>query len=183
MTPGAAVDQEVVAVLRERAEALARRRAHVVQRDEFGSVTVAMRAGVRLAVPTAAVAEVRIFRLTPLPHATAVVASLAVWQGTVIAIVDPASLLNTTATVEKAHRTSALVLRCRDGHLGLRVDEIEGTRMIYRDEVDASAKVHYAWVTAVTRDVLTLIDPERLCCDPQVYVGGGPTGSTPTTKP
>lgn len=175
MEQEATMDQDAIrTVLRRRADALARRENTVERRAEFLAVTVAVRGGVRFAVPTSSVLEVRSVRATVLPQANAVVQGLFVWQGSAVGLTDLASTLGAKVQDEVTDRLMVLIVHCGGHTTGIRIDDILGTRMVYRDEIDTGSVAGVQpWIIAMTKDVLLVIDPDRLSQDASVKLGGG----------
>lgn len=161
-------------VLEERARALAARR--VDERREPLVTVVAVRAGGQLfGLPLSALAEVVPMR--PIAHLAALppwLPGLVQVRGELVSVLDLAHWFQVPGT--PAPRSLALVSH-RRRLLALLVDEVLGARVIYADEVAAELlRDHDARgrpVRTVTRDLLLVLEPERLFAHPDVVVDGG----------
>lgn len=161
-------------VLEERARALAARR--VDERREPLLTVVAVRAGGQLfGLPLAALAEVAPMR--PIAHLAALppwLPGLVQVRGELVSVLDLAHWFQVPGT--PAPRNLALVSH-RRRLLALLVDEVLGARVVYADEVAGELlRDHEARgrpVRTVTRDLMLVLDPERLFAHPDVVVDGG----------
>lgn len=161
-------------VLDERARALAARRTD--ERREALVSVVAVRAGGQLfGLPLAALAEVVPMR--PIAHLAALppwLPGLVQVRGELVSVLDLAHWFQVPGT--PSPRSLALVSHQRR-LLALLVDEVLGARVVFTDEVAAELlRDHEARarpVQAVTRDLLLVLDAERLFSHPDVVVDGG----------
>lgn len=161
-------------VLEERARALAARR--VDERREPLLTVVAVRAGGQLfGLPLSALAEVAPMR--PIAHLSALppwLPGLVQVRGELVSVLDLAHWFQVPGT--PAPRNLALVSH-RRRLLALLVDEVLGARVVYADEVAGELlRDHEARgrpVRTVTRDLMLVLDSERLFAHPDVVVDGG----------
>lgn len=166
-----ATDTARLAKLRERAERLSRATESSPRQAEL-EVAVLGSADDRLAVPVAGLREiVRTPPVTRLPSLPDWILGLVQIRGELLCVVEPSSLLGT-----EPHESGRLlaVVELRGRAVGLVADRLLEQRMIYRDELAdslGSAVRSSGLIRATTRDLLPILDTERLLADPRLVVG------------
>jgi purine-binding chemotaxis protein CheW len=146
------------AILEARAEALARPRKTVVDRD--GMEVVAFRlAREQYAIAATHVIAASLLRdFTPLPRGQSVLVGLTEWRGTLLSLIDPRQLLGlSTAALDDLRHV--VIVGDRRRHVGILVDAVIGTRRIDADSLQApSGAREQRLVIGVSSDALVLLD-------------------------
>lgn len=155
----------------ERAAALANRRKKAAERKILREVTVVRRAGTTLGLPTQSVQEIRRVTLTALPHASTTVIGLFQIRGQVHVMLDIGPLLGDATPLRAGEASLVALVEGAQGRIGLRIDEAIGPRIVYEDELDADiAAGRNDFVSAVTRDLLAVVDCDALLARPEIYL-------------
>src|SRR5262245_34565800 len=158
------------ALLEERARRVAARNRLTSEREARADV-VAVRRGEELwGLPVAAVMEVRRLPLCVLPGLHGAVQGLVQVRGAAVSVLDLAALSGVLSPPAHGEEQLAVVVTGKQGAVALRVDEVLGQRAVWSDECGGEAEraQRYDFVTAVTRDLVALIDVERLLSRPEV---------------
>ena len=158
--------REVWEILRRRAQELARRRKTHDQRRAVGEVTVAYREGHPLAFPTEAVREVLRTSGEPLPpfvSLSSLLRGVVQVRGQVFPIVDLKSWLRPEGQREEETPLAYVVLvDTGRGTLAVGVDEVEGSRTLWEEELDPEGEVRVPCARYMTKEAMVVFDPERL---------------------
>lgn len=155
-------DPENAALLRERtlryAEPL-----HERERERVDEVIEVTRAGARLGLPRRMIRELRVVRMCRLPQTPPTLPGIFHVRGRVCCALDLQPLLGEGEAIEHGARCMIALLADPHASLGLCIDEVEGLREIYRDEIDAEVELGRSdFISAVTPDLLSILDIERL---------------------
>lgn len=158
------------ALLEERARKVAAR-SHEGERRELLAEVVAVRRGREVwGFPLSSVREVRKLKLCTLPGLGGAIQGLVHLRGEAVSVVDLEALTGSPAPATHGQELLAVLVQGRRGSLGVRVDGVVGRRAVFSDECDGAADgdKRHDFVTAVTRDLLAVIDVERLLARPEV---------------
>lgn len=160
-------EDEVERIMRERALVLAERdekRSRANSNDEILHHIIAVRrAQSRFGLPITAVQELREVIVTRLPRGTEYVQGLYQLRGQVGCVVDLQPYFGPPEPLPEDCRITVAIIQGESGSLALRIDEILGPRQVTRSECDEQLRERTRdFVTDVTRDLLALIDIERL---------------------
>ena len=160
--------------LQERAARLSARRAAVVSRTPLAEVFVARRGTSLFGLPVEAAVEVRRVPIVPLPHASSTLQALFHVRGQAMCLVDLHRVLTGKEPEKPEREALVLVARIGPGDLGLRIDEAVGTRVVFEDECDEPLQRRcQEFVTAVTRDLVSVLDPHLLAARPELTLRSG----------
>lgn len=160
---------DVEEVLRRRSRDLAERELEPQAPDVFSDVVVVRRADLTLAVPVDHAREVRRVDVTRLPGSNSHVNGVFQIRGKVLSLVDLASFCSDVQPLEHGDHTLVIVIGTDDRFLGLRIDEIHGSRTILLNEVDHEFRGReLSFVGCVTRDLEHVVDVEALLQAPEV---------------
>src|SRR5262245_4093556 len=152
------------AILEERARRVAARSRRATERERRADV-VAVRRGEELwGLPVAAVLEVRRLPLCVLPGLQGAVQGLVQLGGAAVSVLDLATLTGVASPPVHGEEQLAVVVTGKQGAIALRVDEVLGQRAVFGDECGGEAEraKRHDFVAAVTRELVALIDVERL---------------------
>jgi len=162
------------AARRELLEARARRvsaRSRQAESRELLAEVVAARRGREVwGFPLSAVREVRRLTVCALPGLAGCLQGLVHLRGEAVSVADLQALTGGESAAAHGEELLAVFLVGRPGALAVRVDEVVGRRSVWRDECDGDGQ--HDFVAAVTRDLLAVIDVERLLARPEVCVAG-----------
>jgi len=167
---GGLTEEERREVLKARAVALARRgRRNAGEEQERLAETIVVRRGeLCFAFPVDAVEEIRRVHVSALPHSTPVLRGLFQIRGRPYCLADLAPFFD-AAPDECPEETLVAVVTGRPGPLGLRIDEVLGPRTLFPQDLDTGLKRRRAaFVRAVTRDLVHLVDVEELLSEGQI---------------
>lgn len=154
---------DVESVLRQRSSALAARELEPQAPDVFAEVVVVRRADLVLAVPLENTREVRRVDVTGLPGSTDHVNGVFQIRGKVLSLVDLAAFCSDAQPLKHGDHTLVIVIGSNDRFLGLRIDEIEGSRNVLHDEIDQDFRGReLPFVGCVTRKLEHLVDVDAL---------------------
>jgi chemotaxis signal transduction protein len=160
---------DVEEVLRRRSRALAGRELEPQALDIFSDVVVVRRTDLTLAVPVGQAREVRRVDVTGFPGSNSHVNGMFQIRGKVLSLVDLASFCSDVQPLEHGDQTLVIVVGTDDRFLGLRIDEIHGSRTILHDEIDQEFRGReLPFVGCVTRDLEHVVDVEALIQAPEV---------------
>lgn len=164
--------EAVKAALQERARRVSARSQHAETRQQLAEVVAVRRGSELWGFPTSAVREVRKLALCALPGVGGAVQGLVQVRGEAVSVVDLAALTGTATAPAHGEELLAVLVAGRPGKLGLRIDEVLGPRLVWADECDGESDgdKRHDFVSAVTRDLLAVIDVERLLARPEVSV-------------
>jgi chemotaxis signal transduction protein len=171
---GTASAADIERELRQRATDMASRVSQLEAATPFAEVVVATRGTVVFGLPIDRVVEVRMVELTALPHATAVVNALFQVRGRVHCLVDALPFYGVEEPLGHGVTTLVALIRGRRGVVGLRLDELVGARLVTVDEIEDG--VHgdgVAFVRAVTRDLVEILDVDLLLDQPSLLISSG----------
>jgi len=167
-------------LLEERARKVATKLDVAAARRVLGTFAVIALGERKLGLPVLALQEiVRAPSMTALPNLPAWFAGLALVRGELVAVLDFGRLYG---LAELGSARFVAVLRAEAGALGVLVESVLGFRQIFVDEVQAGVADPAAHLglpsLGTTRDLVTLLDAERLFGDARVVVD---TESVPGT--
>jgi chemotaxis signal transduction protein len=163
--------QEIEGLLRERARRLSERRAQSVQREVLDTVVVARRNESAFGFPVHSVREVQLVEPEPIPHATAVVVGSFQVRGQLRCLIDMQPLISRAGPQRNEPIGLAVTVTGPPGEVSVGVDEIIGTRIVYRDEIaDDLANRSASFISAVTKDLLSIVDVQELLLCPEVLL-------------
>lgn len=155
-------DPEIAGLMRERTARFAEA-PRESSRELLAQVVEVRRGDGRLGLPRARVKEIRSVRLCRLPHMPRTLPGVFHLRGRVLPALDLQPLLGEFTSYEQGARCTVAVLSDPRGNLGLCIDEVRGLRLVYADEIDGNAELgRNDFITAVTRDLLALIDVDKL---------------------
>jgi len=150
------------AVLRRRAQRLARHGAPATAVQKAPSVVVFRLGKERYAIEIAKLIAVRAFAgSTPVPSGRRFVLGVINFRGEIRPVVDLAAVLKDDPNSSQAGGT-VIVVRADSHEIGLKVDEVEDVRQIPPDNWVSSEKGPAAFVQAITEDALMLVNPDDL---------------------
>jgi chemotaxis signal transduction protein len=158
------------ALLEERARRVASRSRRAEHRELLADV-VAVRRGRELwGFPLGAVREVRKLALCALPGLGGVLQGLVHLRGEAVSVVDLGALTGIPTPSVHGEELLAVLVAGRPGTLAVRVDEVLGRRSVWSDECEGAGEGdrQHDFVAAMTRDLLAVIDVERLLARPEV---------------
>jgi purine-binding chemotaxis protein CheW len=185
--PGAAADR-TTAVLRQRAEELARP-PEDGRRDTRYSVAVLGLGEERIAIEAGYLREiVKVPPVAPVPSTPPCITGITQLRGELLAVVDLAHLLGVSL---RGERPFLAIVDAAEGPLGLLVEQVLGFREIRAEELSAiGAADPRRPVRAITRDLVTTLDMERLLASEDLRVGstapsraGAATAGRPDDRP
>jgi len=160
---------DVEELLRQRSRSLAARELEPRTPDVFSDVVLVQRADLILAVPVGHSREVRRVDITGLPGSNSHVNGVFQIRGKVLSLVDLGSFCGDVQALEHGDQTLVIVIGADDRFLGLRIDEIHGSRTILNDEIDHEFHGReLPFVGCVTRDLEHVVDVEALLEAPEV---------------
>lgn len=158
-------------ILRQRSRDLAARELEPQASEVFAEVVVVRRADLVLAVPVAETREVRRVEVTGLPGSTGYVNGVFQIRGKVLSLVDLAPYCSEAQPLTHGDQTLVIVVGRGDRFLGLRIDEIDGSRTILQTEIDGEFHGReLPFVRHVTRDLAHVVDVETLLSAPEVLL-------------
>jgi chemotaxis signal transduction protein len=166
------LDSAAADILRRRAREIAQRELETENRGIHGHLIVVRREDALYGFPIEAVEEVRRIQLTHLPGATGAIQGLFHLRGEILSLIDLSSFATSVARPEHGDSLLALVLSAGGKMIGIRIDEAIGSRVVYRDELNPGAGGGTnGLVSALTRDVVEIIDCNALFNHPDIYMG------------
>ncbi|HEX8709770.1 MAG TPA: chemotaxis protein CheW [Pyrinomonadaceae bacterium] len=102
---------------------------------------------------------------TPLPHAPAAVLGVASARGRMLTILDPLALLGEPQTGADGGAGRVIIVLRGDEQLALAVDDVDGTREIFVDEISEDAAGGAPGVRGILQaagDPITVLDSKEL---------------------
>jgi chemotaxis signal transduction protein len=158
--------------LRRRAQELASRITVAEEVEALGQFVVARRGGARFGVPVAAVEELRWVAVTVIPHSTEVINGVFHVRGQVFSLIDIAPIFGESfAALENSDHALVMLVAGARGLVGIRVDEVIGSREVAVNEVDHGFQGGTVdFVTRVLTDAVALIDIDVLLSHPAVRI-------------
>lgn len=156
--------EETRQILQQRARQLAQRRDQHQQRQVLVDAIVVDRSDIHLGFPIDAASEVRRVSITSIPGAHPPVEGLFQVRGQGHLLFDLHTLFfGDSDSLDHGDTTLALIIEQGGRTLGLRIDQIIGSRTVYRDELhQEETEKKLPFVSHITGDVLNLIDLNRL---------------------
>lgn len=156
--------EETRQILQQRARNLAQRRGQHQQRQVLVDAIVVERSDSRLGFPIDAASEVRRVKITSIPGAHPPVEGLFQVRGQGYLLFDLHNLFFGVAdSLDHGDTTLALIIERRGRTMGLRIDQVIGSRTVYQDELhEEETEKKLPFVSHITDDVLNLIDLNRL---------------------
>jgi chemotaxis signal transduction protein len=165
-------DAAIERVLRERGRRLAER-AEAVRPEIYGTVIVARRGATLLGFPIDHVSEVRVVKVTRLPHAQRYVSGVFQLRGQLYALSDLRSFLDEHEPMTQGQITSAVLLTQRGKSLGVRVDEVIGPREIELRELDRGHRDgRLELIAEITHDCIEILDVDAFFASPHLRMEG-----------
>jgi len=170
------------AKLKARARLLALRPDSELDRELEMEVVVAQLGRDSVGVPVGFLREIlRMPPLTALPSLPPEFLGLVQIRGELVSVVDLGRLLGLT----EARQDGSLVVVEQEGRsLGLATDAVLGVRQVFRDELtrDSDETIFGGGdlLRATTRDLLSILDPEKLLNDERIVVGASTFQSSST---
>jgi len=160
------------ALLEERALRVATRSQRAETRELQAEVVAVRRGREVWGFPLAAVREVRRLKVCALPGLGGALQGLVHIRGEAVAVADLEALTGSAVSAAHGEELLAVLVAGAPGTLGVRVDEVLGRRSVWKDECDGAADGdrQHDFVAAVTRDLLAVIDVERLLARPELSV-------------
>jgi len=171
--------QEIDVLLHERARRLSERNTEAVERDILDIVVVARRNESTFGFPVHSVREVQRMETTSIPHATSVVVGAFQVRGQLRCLIDMQPLISRGAAQRNNPIGLAVTVVGKPGEVSIGVDEITGTRVVYRDEIAEDLAVGNAgFISAVTKDLLSIVNVDDLLACPEICLNAavGPQG-------
>jgi len=160
-------------ILAERRRRLAARGAAAAARERLSDVVAVRRGGQALGLPLGAVREIWRVRAVPLPYATAFVQGLFAVGGRTECLVDPLPFFADPEPLPEDGSLLAAVVAHGRRSVGLRVDEVLGVRTVWADERSEGLS-RSGLVSAVTRDLLAVVDVAALLARPELVLAAAP---------
>jgi purine-binding chemotaxis protein CheW len=166
-------------ILEERAAALA----HSAEPGQVPSTALRMveflLAQQHYAVETRHVREVQqVTNITPIPCTPLFVLGVINVRGRILSVIDLATFFDLPHT-PSAESGVVMVLGAEDMEVGVRVDELLGTRLVAEDDLSAATTGHSSirceYLQGVAKEQLLLLDVERLLSDNRLLVGADET--------
>jgi len=155
--------REIDALLHERARRLSERSNTTVERDVLDVVVVVRRNESTFGFPVHSVKEVQRMETTSIPHATSVVVGAFQVRGQLRCLIDMQPLISRGAAQRNNPIGLAVTVAGTLGEVSIGVDEIIGTRVVYRDDIAEDLAVGNAgFISAVTKDLLSIVNVEGL---------------------
>ena len=163
--------QEIDSVLRERARRLSERSTQTVEREILDTVVVARRHQSAFGFPVHSVKEVQRVEPESIPHATTVVVGAFQVRGQLRCLIDMQPLVSRSGSQRDDPMGLAVTVTGSLGEISVGVDEIIGTRIVYRDEISGDmASSSASFISVVTKDLLSIVDVEELLSSPEVLL-------------
>ncbi len=157
-------------LLRERSAGLAAREQTITHRAIHADVVVVRRGSVLLAFPVAVLQEIRSVECVLVSHATAWIPAFFQVRGRIGTLCDLQPFFG-TSVAEPISRATVAMVDFEGRVLGVRVDEVIGPRIIYEDECTEGLQGREVpFLSAVTRDLVLVIDPLRLFQRPELVL-------------
>ncbi|MFP4601142.1 MAG: chemotaxis protein CheW [Persicimonas sp.] len=155
---------DVQRVLKQRAAKLASRERDRAERRVLEEVITVSRSQVRLGIAMDNAREVRRVQVTKVPGAPSAVEGLFQVRGECHSLYDlHASFFGRPKPLGHGDSALAVIVEVGERTLGLRIDEVLGPRTVYEDELQRDNDARKLdFVSHLTRDVLNIIDVERL---------------------
>lgn len=138
-----------------------------IHRELAHEVIEVRRAGALVGLPRARVKEIRNVSLCLLPHMPPSMQGIFHIRGKVACAIDLQPLLGDATPLGHGDRCMVAMLTDPRGDVGLRVDDVIGLRRVYADEIDDAQLERSDFVTAVTQDLLVIMDVSRLLDRPE----------------
>jgi len=159
-------------ILQERARRVAARSDREETRELLAEVVAVRRGDELWGFPMAAVREVRKLAVCTLPGLGNALQGLVHVRGEAVSIVDLQALTGSVSPVAHGETLLAVLLAGAPGTLGVRVDEVLGRRTVWSEECSGAGDgdKRHDFVTAVTRDLLAVVDVDRLLSRPEISV-------------
>ena len=162
---GSLDDEATKQLLRERAARFAEAPSES-ERELAHEVIEVWRAGSRIGLPRARVKEIRVVSLCLLPGTPPTLPGIFHIRGKALCAIDLQPLLGTATPLAHRGRCMIAVLAHPRGDIGLRIDDVVGLRCVYADELDdgddSAGIEHSDFFTAVTKDLLAIVDVSRM---------------------
>jgi purine-binding chemotaxis protein CheW len=159
------------ALLDRRAERLARRGQSGSGRDAVLEVVEVEIAGERFGIPLQATQQiVRMPRITELPGLPAWILGVTQVRGRLVSVLDLGRWFGLEATPNPA---SLVLISSRSRLLGIAANAVLDARAVFADELpedDRGTTARERPVSAVTNDLLSILDVQRLLDSPEVLV-------------
>ena len=160
------------AVLATRAERLALAGDRDLARAIVAEIAVLGAGAERFGVPARAVRAIApLPTLTRLPGLPAWMLGIATFSGEILSVIDLGAWLE----VERCGAPAFVAwIATLSGGLGLAVEAVHGFRAVHDDEIaDATTGVRSPMASAMTRDLVSLLQPALLAGRPELLVRGG----------
>jgi len=152
-------ESALMSILDKRKELMSKKRERYTDREVLSDVIVCRCGDVMLGFPVTFVKEVRKNYSVPLAHSNEIVVGLFQARGQVHTLVDILPMVGQTKADRSALKSPYIVHLSFDTRdIGVVVDELEGCRTLYKDELTSGRDEQNGIISSISKDLVSVID-------------------------